>query len=501
MMNRLARGGLGQSGTIGLGFGTVAAVAASRVLGARELAALVGDWAGVGGGRGALSARLAFALRSVILSGVLPAGTRLPPERAVAQSLAVSRTTVTSALDQLRGEGLVVSRQGSGTAGAGRGDDPIGAVTTTIARLRGSVRAINLSSSTPPGALHLPPLGVGTEELLRVPLAETHDPLGLPRLRIAIAERYTRRGSTTEPEEIVVTAGAQQGLGVVFSVLTEPGDTVLVEDPTYPGIFDLLRTAGVKPVALPCDEHGVVVEQVAPLVRRYRPRAAYLMPAVHNPTGRVLARSQRRRLASTLDDTGLTVIEDDVLAELTFQGSRPPSLATLCRQASVVAVESVSKVAWDGLRIGWLRGPRGLVERLARQRGAADLGTSIPSQLLTLQLLSGYDELCRDRRLAMEQAAARLRDRLAERLPDWRVAPPGGGLSLWVRLPGIDGEAFAQVALRHGVSLAPGTVASPEGGRHYIRLCFDRAATEIDQAVERLEAAWSAMGGRPRIRG
>jgi DNA-binding transcriptional MocR family regulator len=185
-------------------------------------------------------------------------------------------------------------------------------------------------------------------------------------------------------------------------------------------------------------------------------------------------------------------VEDNTLADLAFDEPRPPSLAALCRKATVLTVETTSKVAWGGLRVGWLRAPAAFVERSVQQRTSADLGCSVPAQLLALQLLDHYDDLIAVRCAGLERSAARFAALLAEVIPGVTFPPPAGGLSLWVELPGgADAASFASRALRHGVSVAPGLFASPTGGHHHLRLCHDRPDEEIDEGMARLAAAWS----------
>jgi len=464
-----------------------------------DLAGLLGDWSARGSG--SLAARLAFALRSRILADLLPAGTVLPPERLLAEALAVSRATVVSALDRLRAEGLVASRQGSGTRvagspGAGEAGSGPGAP-TMAARLLGSAeRGINLGLSAPPAASDLPALAVTVADLLAAVPAHGYDPAGLAVLRARLAERHTAVGLPTTPEEIHVTHGAQHAIDLALAVLGRPGDGVAVEDPTYPGVLDVLAARRLRPLVVAGDARGPTPAGLEAAVRTEGARLAFLLPAVHNPTGRVLDPGRRQALAGVLDRAGVTVVEDNTLADLAFTpepgGRRPPSLAELCRRATVVSVETTSKVAWGGLRIGWLRAPAGVVERSVRQRTSGDLGCSVPAQLLALQLLDHYDDLIAARRPALAASAARLSGLLAGAIPGCTFDPPAGGLSLWVRLPGgADAAAFASRALRHGVSVAPGSFASPAGGHDHLRLCHDRPAEELVEGAARLAAAWA----------
>jgi DNA-binding transcriptional MocR family regulator len=213
---------------------------------------------------------------------------------------------------------------------------------------------------------------------------------------------------------------------------------------------------------------------------------------VHNPTGRVLDPGRRQALARALDRLEMTAVEDNTLADLAYDEARPPSLAALCRKALVVTVETTSKVAWGGLRVGWLRAPSPVIERSVRQRTSGDLGCSVPAQLLARQLLDHYDGLIAARRTALQASATRFGALLAEAIPGCTFDAPAGGLSLWVRLPdGADAAAFASRALRHGVSVAPGLFASPTGGHDHLRLCHDRPDEEITEGLARLAAAWS----------
>jgi DNA-binding transcriptional MocR family regulator len=459
---------------------------------ASDLAGLLGDWPSRGSG--SLAARLAFSFRSRIVADLLPAGCALPPERTLAAALAVSRSTLVAAFDLLRSEGLLVSRQGSGTVVAGARTPATTKGPTMAARLLGAAeRGINFGISAPPAAAQLPPLAVTSADLLAAVPAHGYEPAGLAVLRAALAQRHSAAGLPTSVEEIQVTHGAQHAIDLALATLCAPGDAVAVEDPTYPGVLDVIAARGLRPVPLPGDARGPTPGAVEVAARSHGARLAFLLPAVHNPTGRVLDPGRRQALARALDRLGFTVVEDNTLADLTFSGpGRPVSLAALCRRATVVSVETTSKVAWGGLRIGWLRAPAGVIERSVGRRTSGDLGCSVPAQLLALQLLDHYDELIAARRTALGASATRFAALLAEAIPGCTFDTPAGGLSLWARLPGgADAAAFAARALRHGVSVAPGTFASPTAGHDHLRLCHDRPDEELLEGAARLAAAWS----------
>ena len=528
------------------------------VVSAADVAALLGDWPARGSG--SLAARLAFALRSRILADLLPPGTTLPPERLLAEALAVSRSTLVAAFDFLRSEGLIVSRQGSGTrvAGvlpetgvlpsrtsateerrsiarpdterrAGRGAGSGGRVSgpTMASRLLGAAeRGINFGISAPPAASALPVLSVTSADLLAAVPSHGYEPAGLVVLRAALAERHSLAGLPTASEQITVTHGAQHAIDLALATLCEPGDAVAVEDPTYPGVLDVLAARRLRPVPLAADHRGPTPAGLEAAARDHGARFAFLLPAVHNPTGRVLDPGRRQALARVLDKFEMTVVEDNTLADLAYDewpairrtesgrggaepsttpggremeagrqmtiAGRPPSLAALCRRAMVVTVETTSKVAWGGLRVGWMRAPTAVIERSVQIRTSGDLGCSVPAQLLALQLLEHYDELIAARRIALASSAGRFGALLTEAVPGCEFVPPAGGLSLWVRLPGgADAAAFASRALRHGVSVAPGQFASPTSGHDHLRLCHDRPEEELVEGTARLSAAWS----------
>lgn len=460
--------------------------AASRLpIGTVQLTDLLDGESWRSAGHGPLARRLAQVVRSRIRSGLLPEGTVLPPERALARALGLSRSTVVAALDELRAEGIVDSRHGSGTwvAATGAGDDG-GVVAERL--LRGGSN-INLAASVPADASHLPDLRLDTADLVSVSPAHGYAPAGLPLLRDAVAKRWSALGVHTVPAQIHVTNGAQHAIDLALGALTRPGDVVALEDPTYVGVFDVLESRGLRPLPITLDalDEGGLQR----LCRAGRARVVFLVPGVHSPTGRVRGAGTIRRLARELDELGLPVVADDTVADLAFDGHRPLPLAAACTRAPVVSVESTSKTAWGGLRVGWLRAGRDVIERTVTERSRHDFGTAIPSQLLALRLLRDDETFVARRREALSSAAATMTRLLRRELPQWRFVPPGGGLSMWIDT-GVDAERLAERALQHGVTVAPGSTASRgDDARTHLRLCFDRPPLELEAAVTRLARA------------
>jgi DNA-binding transcriptional MocR family regulator len=201
--------------------------------------------------------------------------------------------------------------------------------------------------------------------------------------------------------------------------------------------------------------------------------------------------ARREQLAALAAAQQIPLIEDDTLARPAIGRTPPPPVAAFDRGGHVITIGSLSKSAWAGLRIGWIRGPVPLVDRLVRLKTVADLGSSLPSQTLATAVLGDLPRISalRAGQLgACLELASRL---LREHLPEWRFRDPGGGQSLWLRLPGGDGDSFAQTALKHGVAVVPGSLLSPDRGfRDHIRLQFLQPPELIEEGVQRLARAW-----------
>lgn len=448
-------------------------------------------------GHGTLAQRLARALRDAIAHGTLADGDRLPAERTLAAALAVSRATVTTALDDLRSEGLVVSRQGSGSVVRSRTDRAI--VGTRIADHFTATGAIDLVTGNPYDASHLPPVTVDVATLLAHGGGPNVEPLGLVAFRQALADWHTERGQFTQIDQIHVTSGAHHAVSVSLNALAGPGVPVAVESPSYPGVFDVIEQIGAVPVTVRSDLHGLVPEHLDAVLAERRPPVAYVQSGPHNPTGRVPTPQRQRELAEVFDRNNTVVLEDVTLADLTFAGRLRPELVDLCRRATVVSLGSFSKTAWAGLRIGWLRAPAPFVARTT-YLALSLLGPAVPSQLLALQLMPHLPDIAAARRALLFQNVERGVEHLARELPDWSVVPPEGGSVLWVELPIPDTGAFVALAGRHGVHVAPGSVATPDRGPDpHVRICVDRPWSLVEAGIERLRAAWvelQATGSR-----
>ncbi|WP_309134175.1 PLP-dependent aminotransferase family protein [Cellulomonas sp.] len=458
-----------------------------RVNGPR-LQSLLGAWEH----RGPAYQALADGVRGLVRTGALPLGTRLPGEREVAEALGVSRTTVTAAYDLLRDEGFLVSRRGSGTVTTlppGTGDRAPATLGTVDDAL------VDLSAAAPTAPPQVAEACAAALDQLPRHLDHTgYLPLGLPALRQAIADRYAARGVPTRPDQVLVTTGAQQAIHLLMATLAGPGDRVVVEHPTYPHAIDAARGVGARPVPVPVTEDGLDVELLASTVRQTSPRLAYLVPDHHNPTGTSLDPEGRARVRDLARRTRTVVVGDETLTDLALDGPAPAPFAGGPGDDLVVCVGSASKSFWGGLRVGWVRAHPDLVGRLAQRRAHVDIGSSVLDQLVTTTLLDRAEEVLAARVVAVREQRATLLAALGERLPQWRVPVPAGGLSTWVDLGAPVSTALSAVAHAHGVRIVPGTAFGVDGTfEDRLRVPFSQPPAQLRRAVDGLAAAWAVL--------
>ncbi|MGN6218967.1 MAG: PLP-dependent aminotransferase family protein [Microbacterium sp.] len=466
-------------------------VALGGTVEASRLVSRLGRWAH---GEGTLTVRLAQAIAALVEGGELRPGDRLPPERGLATAISVSRGTVVAAYALLAEDELVERRQGSGTRIAGH----LGAALPARER---TARGESLFSALPSGIdllravpampqLALDIVSAHAPTLDPVTLAET-DPAGLPVLRARIAALFEEEGTPATAAQILVTHGAQQAISLVVDELVSPGDVVLTESVTWPGLADSVRRRGGRVHGITIGPDGIDVDELEAAVAALRPVLIAVNPHHHNPTGTRLPGPDRQRLADLSAEYGVPVLEDRVLAHVSFDGVVPPTLAALRPDAPIIVVDSLSKWCWSGLRVGWLRADPVLVRRLRGVRQLVDQSTSVPAQLLALDLVEQARVLRLDVSATHAAAAGQLADAIAAHLPGWQAVPPRGGLAMWARLPVGSATAFARAAAMRGVSVAGGTefTASITYDDH-IRLPYTAPEAVLHEGVRRLGEVW-----------
>ncbi|MGW3151110.1 MULTISPECIES: aminotransferase-like domain-containing protein [Streptomyces] len=324
---------------------------------------------------------------------------------------------------------------------------------------------------------------------------------GDPELRDALATRLSRRGLPTSADDVLITTGSQQALAVSATALLDPGDTVVVEDPSYLAALQCFRLAGARVVPLPPQGGGLNPELLLETVRRERPKVLYVVPNFQNPTGHTLSRAVRAQIARIAAVHGLWIVEDDPYGDLRYRGEPLPALAAHAgAEDRTLLLGSFSKTLAPGLRLGWIRMPQTVRRALVVAKQSADLHTSTLDQAAVARYLAQapVDEHLARLREAYRTRLATMLEGLPDTLPHgstWSV--PDGGMFLWARLPdGWDTEASLPHALRRNVAYVPGApffAGTPV--RASLRLSFTtHAPQDITAGLARLAAALKQQG-------
>jgi DNA-binding transcriptional MocR family regulator len=234
-------------------------------------------------------------------------------------------------------------------------------------------------------------------------------------------------------------------------------------------------------------------------IARQRPRLAYLVPDFHNPTGMIMPDGQRRRLARAADAAGTLLVVDETLRELNLDGVTTRPLAAF--SSTVVTIGSLSKSHWGGLRTGWIRASEPMIQRLAAARTTLDLGGPVMEQLAAAHLVRALDEPLPARLRSLRDNRAALLELLQKHLPEWEVAFPVGGLSVWCRLPAPSSTALTVLAPDFGIRLAAGPRFGIGGAfERNLRVPFTLPPEKLEVAVLALRAAQDRLDAAPQLR-
>ncbi|MEM7200406.1 MAG: PLP-dependent aminotransferase family protein [Planctomycetota bacterium] len=442
---------------------------------------------------------------TAIQQGRYRPGDRLPPIREAAQRLAVTRATVQDAYRRLADAGVVSATVGRGTivtAAGGRDGASVFSAGAHAAweQLRGAPQ----SPSLPLGVEVVANLAELLPDQQQFPVAAFRDslarvlqdrggevlcyghPLGSPDLRAELARRPEEADPRCDPDEILVTSGAQQGIDLVLRTFTSPGDAVVVPVPTYHHLFGLLRAHGLELVPVAQDRSGLDLDALVAALRRPDVRLLYVMPTFHNPTGRTLSLTQRQALVEALTPTRVPVLEDEFQRELRFAGEPLPSLRHLDPRGLTVTVRTFSKGLFPAVRTGWVRAARDVLSRMAALKRFTDLETSplLQAALVDFMAAGAFDRYVTSLRAELARRHATARQTLAQAMPKRTAwSEPEGGFAAWVEPPALDCEVLAQAAAARGVLVTPGRVFQPGGEpQRGLRLSLSRVSCEAIRA-------------------
>jgi len=324
---------------------------------------------------------------------------------------------------------------------------------------------------------------------------------GEPALREQILTLSEQMGNPTSDDRLVVTNGAMQGLDLAFKLLVNPGDLVIVENPTYPNGYQTARSYEADVVSAPVDSHGLVVDSLKEIVARSgkKPKVIYTIPNFQNPTGVTLSSERKTQLLALAEEWGSVIVEDDPYGMLRFDGTDVPSFSSLGGHNPLVfRIQTFSKLIAPGLRVGWIDVDPELQKLAVNAKQAMDTCTNAPNQLVVAKFLQqGHlaphlDRLLplyKERKAAMNQA---LRETFGESI---RMTDPEGGFFLWATFMGereqLDTQELFPAALEEGVAYIPGVAFTADNSQHNaLRLCFATSSPDrIREGVSRLERA------------
>lgn len=460
----------------------------ARRISAQQLARMLGPWRGTGD---RLDEALAAAVRDLADAALLPEATALPPQRQLAAALGVSRGTVAAAYDALVATGHAVARQGSGTRLQRRRTPDLPGGGRLFSLAAGGDARLDLSSGALPASELVGDAWTAMtgHDLAPYLPGDGYFPGGLPPLRTAVARQLTAEGHPTEPDQVLITSGAQQAVWLLAHTLLSPGDHIAVEDPTYRGGLEAFAGAGLALTGVRTTPAGIDREHLRALHRRGL-SALYCQPAVHNPTGRIMGGEARRSLGGLVDELGLFTIEDCASRDLVLSGGRCPArgLAGFVDPERLVTVGATSKLFWGGLRVGWIRAAPALVRKLIQAKKAIDLSTSLLDQVVILDLMRNLERARELRTRLLRERCAATCARLAATLPDWRWVRPQGGTGLWVDT-GRNAVELDARARPLGVKLAPGPAFSVyDGFETFLRLPLWHEDRQLETALSVLSA-------------
>jgi DNA-binding transcriptional MocR family regulator len=455
---------------------------------------------------------LAEHIESLVTSGTLKPGDRLPSVRDTIAARDVSPSTVFEAYYLLEARGLIEARPRSGyfvkQRGAARNEPGPAApalesrevvVNDLVLEVLGSIRerdVIPLGSAFPsPELFPLARLARGMGAALRkLPPPRLLDDLGPgnPELRRQIALRYVSNGVMASTEEVVITSGAMEALNLCLQAATQPGDAVAIESPAFYGCLQALERLKLRAVEIATHpREGVQLDSLESAVHRERVRACWFMPNFQNPLGALMPVENKRQLVALLAHHQIPLIEDDVYGELYFGVRRPPPAKAFDKEGWVMHCSSVSKCLAPGYRLGWAAAGR-FSRRVETLKLSSTLSVAVPSQLAVLNYLQegGYDKHLRRLRITLAQQQQEALRSIGKNFPSSvRVTRPDGGYFVWVELPAsVDALELHRMALSQNISIAPGPLFSADQRfRHHIRLNYGHPnSAQLDAALKTL---------------
>ncbi len=456
----------------------------------------------------------------LIRKGELSTGQRLPSVREVGVQRGLSPVTVLKAYHRLEARGLIVARPRSGFFVSAREPASVAQPVRSrpprratpvhksdfifeILRASKSPQVVPLGSAFPSPELF--PLARLARSMSRAMKrldpwrAVTDLTPGSARLRQQIALRYQISGVPMDSEELVITDGAMEGLNLCLQAVTRPGDSVVIESPTFYAALQALQRFGLRAIEVATDPvGGIDLKALEHVLQRQRPAACWMMTSFQNPTGASMTDAHKEQLVRLLARYKVPLIEDDAYAEIHFSGHRPLPAKAFDTDGGVLHCSSFSKCLAPGFRVGWAA-PGRYAERVQKLKLGTTLSTSLPAQLALEDYLAeaDYERHLKGFRMALLDGRDALLDAVQAFFPEGtRVTRPQGGYFAWLELPrGVDTLELYRRALEQDISVAPGAIfCAREDFSHALRLNYghpddrriNRALSWLGQTAKQL---------------
>jgi DNA-binding transcriptional MocR family regulator len=451
---------------------------------------------------------IAGSLLTSIEQGVYRQGERLPAVRKISEQHKVSIATVITALHKLEDRGVIEARQRSGYYVCCRAYSTRPEPTTSSPDVRPTsvtdqTLVLNLSkASNDPTIIQL---GAAVPAALYLPVALLERsmstcsrqyrnrgaayefPPGSIELRRQIARRMTENGCPVNPANIVITSGCQEAVMLALRAVTQPGDIVAIESPTFYGLLQVIESLGLQAIEIPTHpRHGISLQALQLACEQWPVRVCLVVPNFSNPLGYCMSDTHKQELVALADRYDFALIEDDIYGDLGFGLQRPSVAKAWDSSGRVLHCASFSKSLSCGLRVGWIV-PGRYFETVEYLKYVTNLAAPTVPQLAVAELLEkgGFERYLRQVRGQYAQAVERMTRAIDMHFPDsTRVTQPAGGFVLWVELPeSVDAVELARQALVVGISIAPGPIFSAtQKYRNFIRL---NCACEWNSNTER----------------
>ncbi|MGF1567113.1 MAG: PLP-dependent aminotransferase family protein [Nodosilinea sp.] len=457
--------------------------------------------------------QVAERLQRLIAEGTLQPGDRLPSVRKLRAQLSVSTSTVLEAYRLLEDRGLISVRPQSGyyvkqtvlrlpqepsaTVPPHQACDIDISLAFQVMNAMRDSTLMQLGAALP--AMELLPLAQLNRLMGKVArdnpsLAHAYGPLlGCPELRAEFAKRMLDAGCSVPPDQITITNGANEAIFLCLQALTQPGDTVAIESPTYFAMLEAMKVLGLRALTLPTHpREGISLSHLEEALQAEPVKACLLVSNFSNPLGSCMGDPKKKRLVELLNQYDIPLIEDDVYGELYFEGNRPKALKAFDTEDRVLYCSSVSKTLSPGLRVGWCAGGR-YQPQVSRLKSILNQNTAMTPQLTVAAFLAngGYDRHLRHLRRAYHDQTVRMQQAIFDYFPaETCVTRPAGGHVLWLEMPaGFEALRLYQEALEHRITISPGVMFSASGQGYGNCLRLNTAvpwSAEVEQAMQTL---------------